>query len=572
MLRLRDAAGRDRRVHRVHHLELSARAHRARRARGDRHRVPAHAGAGAARARQLRQPAGVVGDAGRQGRAAEPGVRRQRHGQRDDRGERRPRRRRQLLHGRSRDRPQRRGRRLRRQAPQHALRHPRRSDLPRARRAADAGAGDGARRRRHVGARRARQLPGAQRRRQAAARAAARPRRSHDRRTGRRGSCPIDRPPIRDGVGRRRRRTDRRGRRPPGSGRSAAGSRSRPRRAAARPRQRAHASRAVVAARPRAAGAAVHRLDHAAVRASRRHGARPTTRRCVAPIREAIGELRRVGTVAVGDISNSLASVGADARRRGLDGLVFHELLGFNERDGGAGRATREARAAAAAQPASASRSRRTRRTRCRPSCSARFARRSTTSPCPITSVHLGESPEEVELLATAAGRGAACSRSVGAWRDDWQIPGCGPVEYLDRPGRARRADAGRSRRAARRRSLARLAAIGATLVTCPRSNQWVGVGAPPIERFYESGVPVAVGTDSLASVDGSEPVRRAEGDALAGAGRAGARSCSRARRSSARARWASTTSSASLDARQARRVDRGRAARAVSTMWKSIW
>ena len=49
---------------------------------------------------------------------------------------------------------------------------------------------------------------------------------------------------------------------------------------------------------------------------------------------------------------------------------------------------------------------------------------------------------------------------------------------------------------------LARLAAIGCTLVTCPRSNQWVGVGAPPIDRFYASGVQVAVGTDSLASVD----------------------------------------------------------------------
>ena len=143
------AAGRDRRVHRVHHLELPARAHRARRRRSDRHRVPAHAGDRPARPRQLRQPAGVVGHAGRQGRAAEPRVRRQRHGQRDDRGERRPRGRRQLLHGRSRDRPQRRRRRVRRQAPQHALRHPRRSDLPRARGAADAGAGDRARRRRH---------------------------------------------------------------------------------------------------------------------------------------------------------------------------------------------------------------------------------------------------------------------------------------------------------------------------------------------------------------------------------------------------------------------------------------
>lgn len=50
--------------------------------------------------------------------------------------------------------------------------------------------------------------------------------------------------------------------------------------------------------------------------------------------------------------------------------------------------------------------------------------------------------------------------------------------------------------------SLARLGDRGATLVTCPRSNQWVGVGVPPLERFYLSGVPVAVGTDSLASVE----------------------------------------------------------------------
>jgi cytosine/adenosine deaminase-related metal-dependent hydrolase len=49
---------------------------------------------------------------------------------------------------------------------------------------------------------------------------------------------------------------------------------------------------------------------------------------------------------------------------------------------------------------------------------------------------------------------------------------------------------------------LALLASRGTTLVTCPRSNRWVGAGDPPIAAFYESGVTVAVGTDSLSSVD----------------------------------------------------------------------
>jgi 5-methylthioadenosine/S-adenosylhomocysteine deaminase len=51
------------------------------------------------------------------------------------------------------------------------------------------------------------------------------------------------------------------------------------------------------------------------------------------------------------------------------------------------------------------------------------------------------------------------------------------------------------------RAELDRLALSGATLVTCPRSNAWTGAGTPPIAEFFASGVRVAVGTDSLASV-----------------------------------------------------------------------
>jgi cytosine/adenosine deaminase-related metal-dependent hydrolase len=40
----------------------------------------------------------------------------------------------------------------------------------------------------------------------------------------------------------------------------------------------------------------------------------------------------------------------------------------------------------------------------------------------------------------------------------------------------------------------------GGIVVTCPRSNIWVGAGLPRVSHFYGVGVPVAIGTDSLAS------------------------------------------------------------------------
>ncbi len=220
----------------------------------------------------------------------------------------------------------------------------------------------------------------------------------------------------------------------------------------------------------------------------------------VASVDGAIRELRASGTVAVGDITNSLASV-EPMLAAGLHGVVFHELLGFAERDGALVRSTRERRAAAAARGARVS--------------LAPHAPYSTSvelfkaireavsgSDCPILSVHLGESVEEVELLEKGSGPWRSMLQTIGVWRDDWEIPACGPVQFLDRHGvidaRTLVVHGVHCDEAA----LERLRQLGATLVTCPRSNRWVGAGFPPIDRFYASGVAIAVGTDSLASVE----------------------------------------------------------------------
>ena len=233
--------------------------------------------------------------------------------------------------------------------------------------------------------------------------------------------------------------------------------------------------------------------------AQRRAPERVDDPRVLAAAADAAREARASGTVAVGDISNSLASVDAIATS-GLHGLVFHELLGFKERDGRVVEASHLAREQARARgvrvslaphaPYSVS-----------PELFQAIRKAVDESALPITSVHLGESPEEVEMLALGTGAWPRMLQVVGAWRDDWVHPATGPVEYLDRLGVIDARTLVAHGVQFDDRALERLAVIGATLVTCPRSNQWVGVGVPPIERFYKSGVAVAIGTDSLASV-----------------------------------------------------------------------
>jgi cytosine/adenosine deaminase-related metal-dependent hydrolase len=218
-------------------------------------------------------------------------------------------------------------------------------------------------------------------------------------------------------------------------------------------------------------------------------------------IQDALAEMRASGTGVVGDISNSL--VGLDLlASSGLVGVIFHEILKFNPSDPAACVAKAQARIEAVPEVPGW-------RLALAPHAPYSVAPgifeaiRDTRQPARTlpTSVHVGESPEEMELLITGGGRWREVLEGMGAWNPEWEVPWSGPIAYLDR---MKFWDA---------RTLAvhgvqlsdielgLLAARGATLVTCPRSNVYVGVGAPPVARFFKSGARIAIGTDSLASV-----------------------------------------------------------------------
>ena len=237
--------------------------------------------------------------------------------------------------------------------------------------------------------------------------------------------------------------------------------------------------------------------------AARREYPDPSDRRILDAARQAIVEARAAGTCLIGDISNTLVTVPL-LREADMAAQVFYELLGFNDTDG-MGRVW-EARAKLSHYRGGD------------PAVRIALAPHAPYSVSPelfrairadidgdsdhVSTVHLGESAEELEFVRRGAGPWRDLLDEIGTWNESWEPPGGSPVEYL--------ADLGflDSRVLAVHGvqftgdDLARLRSLGTTIVSCPRSNRHVGVGSPPLEAFYAMGVSVAFGTDSLASVD----------------------------------------------------------------------
>ena len=215
-------------------------------------------------------------------------------------------------------------------------------------------------------------------------------------------------------------------------------------------------------------------------------------------LEDAVRELELAGVAAVGEVTNTLVAL-PHLARAGLAGTVFHEVFGFSEARIGAALAAAlalRARAGAAARGLSIA-----------TSPHAVYS----THPRVVSellragpaSIHLAEDPAERLFCAEGGGPFALLNRALG-------------TRELPRLGRSAVAVAaphlGRRSLAVHAVDLddddvADLARTGATVVLCPRSNLHIGGRLPDLPRLLSAGIPLAVGTDSLASSPSLAPL-----------------------------------------------------------------
>lgn len=211
-------------------------------------------------------------------------------------------------------------------------------------------------------------------------------------------------------------------------------------------------------------------------------------------------DLVRFGVAAVGDVSNTLASVRPLAAA-GLAGTVFHEVFGTTPRRIADARAAAErARAALPAPPPGL---------RVVPSPHAVY---STHHPSLVEllragpgSLHLAEDPAERALVASGTGGFAHLVARMGGRPKDL-VPRARSAVALAAPHLAPHhlavhcVDLDEE-------DVRALAATGATVVLCPRSNAFITGALPRLDLLLAAGVPLAIGTDSLASCPSLAPL-----------------------------------------------------------------
>ncbi|MDR2743837.1 MAG: amidohydrolase family protein [Desulfovibrio sp.] len=126
-----------------------------------------------------------------------------------------------------------------------------------------------------------------------------------------------------------------------------------------------------------------------------------------------------------------------------------------------------------------------------------------------VFAFHFAESPEEVQMLADGDG----LLKDLCAGRllpENWRAPGMRPLAYAESLGLLGPGVLAVHGVRLNADEAARLAASGAALCLCPRSNSNLGLGVPPVRKLADSGVLLCLGTDGLVSNDDLDVRREA--------------------------------------------------------------
>jgi cytosine/adenosine deaminase-related metal-dependent hydrolase len=116
--------------------------------------------------------------------------------------------------------------------------------------------------------------------------------------------------------------------------------------------------------------------------------------------------------------------------------------------------------------------------------------------------IHVAESEEEIEFLQSGRGPIRNLLEEKRHWPLNYDLPKASPVRYLEILGLLDKHTVCVHCVQVDRDDISILAKKGTSVCLCPRSNIFLGVGVPPVEELHASGIPLALGTDSLASND----------------------------------------------------------------------
>ncbi len=219
---------------------------------------------------------------------------------------------------------------------------------------------------------------------------------------------------------------------------------------------------------------------------------------------QAVEQILTRGTVAVGDVANGTWTPAILARSP-LWAVVFHEVFGFRSED--AVRILEEAAGHLDAMEAAAADSDGRVRVTLTPhaphTTSAPLLKamggRAAAANSPL-SIHVAESQVEVDFLQGESKAFEKLLRRRGMWEETWEPPRHSPVDYLDRLHVLSSSALAVHCVHLDQEDHSRLQSRGVTVVACPRSNEYTGAGTAQIMKLLGEGIPVALGTDSLAT------------------------------------------------------------------------